>query len=89
MSRKPSWIYTNVPEMKKFLDANGYEYHEFSPYHYRVIGAVAIVDIYPSRMVYNIINIDGVEQRANFQTNMKQSIDIKELKQLLEKGRVL
>lgn len=83
-----SYLDDNVPILMKFCDDNEYIYHEFSRYHYRIAGAVAIVDVYPSRMVHNIISIDGVEQRPNFKKTMKQRIDIQELQHLLERGFV-
>jgi hypothetical protein len=86
--KKPEWLQENVAAITKYCDDNGFVYEKLSPYQYRVYGAVSIVDIYPSRMVYRVWSIDGVEQPVIYHTNMKQQIDLTELKSLLEKGWV-
>jgi hypothetical protein len=54
MSRKkPSWLDSNVPQLITLCEDEGYEYQELSKYHYRIMAATHIIDIWPSRMVYH------------------------------------
>lgn len=89
MSRKkPEWLKQNVKMLMAYCSDHGYPVDVKSPYQYRVFGAVAIVDIYPSRMVYRIWSIDGVEQKPQYHNDMSQQIDLTELEHLLERGWV-
>lgn len=53
---KGNWSY-NYPKVIKFLEDNGYEYHQCDEHgqHLKVMGATTIIDLWPSRMVYHII----------------------------------
>lgn len=85
--RKPTWLVKNTHELHKLCEEKGYEIAQLSPYHYRVLGAVAIVDIFPSRMKYNVLSIEGVEQPMNFRS-MDQQFNKEQVISLLEKGEL-
>ena len=88
MTRKQSFLSTNAPIIKKYCEDNGLEFNLFEHGHYRIFGPVAIVDIWASRMTYRIVNIDGVEQRPIYHHDMRQKINVDQLKQLLDRGWV-
>lgn len=88
MSRKkPEWLEQNLKKLYALCEDRGYEIAELSPYHYRVLGAVAIVDVWPSRMKCNVIQIEDVEQPINV-LELDPQFNKKQVLNLLETGRL-
>lgn len=85
--KKPEWLAQNILALKELCNEKGYEIAEISPYHYRVLGAVAIVDIFPSRMKYCVLSIEGVEQPMDF-LEMDQQFNKEQVLKLLERGKL-
>lgn len=56
----------NYGKLEAYLAKNDIEYEKLSEHHYRVLGAGAIVDIWPSRMTIHIIQTEGVDPNKYF-----------------------
>lgn len=53
--RRGNW-YENYPKVMKYLEKRGLEYVEYSDgQHLKIFGEVAAIDLWPSRMVYHVI----------------------------------
>lgn len=87
MAKKVSWHHSNKPKLEKLCQDEGYETHWFNEYHVRVITGVCIVDIWTPRMKFNVINIDGSEQKSDYR-QLSQRIDIDEVRKLFWTGQL-
>lgn len=87
MSKKPSNHIQNKQSLEKLCEEEGYEIAWLNPYQARVISGVCIVDIWTPRMKYNVLNIDGVEQKAKY-LQMRMKFDKIKVKKLLESGKL-
>lgn len=78
----------NTAKLVAYCELNDYEFEWKSLHQMRIYTGVVIVDIYPSRMVYNVLNIDGAEQRAHFMSDMDQQFNLTQVSNLLSKGKI-
>ncbi len=75
----------NYPKVIDFLKNNGYEYHEFNDgQHLKIFGDACLIDLWPSRMKYHIIQTEGVD--PNDYLSMNIYFSKKQLKKLLQTG---
>ena len=58
--------YANYPALEKWLQENEIEYQQLSPSHYRILGPVAIVDVWPGQMTVHVIQTEGVDPNRYF-----------------------
>ena len=65
--KKPN--YQNYGLLKKFLVTQGLEYVALSPHHYRILGDVAIVDVWPARMTVHVVKTEAVDPNRYFKLN--------------------
>ncbi len=85
MGKTKSNFSYNYPRVVKFLDKNGYDYKVFDSegQHIRILGNTCLVDLWPSKMTYHIIEaefpIDNKYPKLCFQ------FDKSELETLLNK----
>lgn len=73
--------YANYPALEKYLNDNDIEYHMFNAHHYRILGEVAIVDVWPARMTVHIIQTEAVDPNRYFR--MSYNFNQKELDNVL------
>jgi hypothetical protein len=59
-------IYSNYGDLEEFLEKNDIEYHKLASFHYRILGPVALVDIWPGQMTCHIIVTEGVDTPEYF-----------------------
>lgn len=78
---KPKGDHRNCGDMEQWLDDNGIEYEQLSPHHYRILGEVAIVDVWPSRMTVHVIQTESVDPNRYFR--MSPRFDGDELRRVL------
>lgn len=68
--------YSNYLALEKFLDTSDIEYHKLNKHHYRILGDVAIVDVWPARMTVHVIQTEAVDPnryfRLDYDFNAKQ-----------------
>ena len=68
--------YENYDKLEKYLSKNGIEYTKFSPHHYRILGDIAIVDVWPARMTVHVIETESIDPnryfRLSYNFNEKQ-----------------
>ena len=58
--------YSNYGSLEKWLEENDIEYHKLNEHQYRVLGDVAIVDVWPARMTVHVIATEGVDPNRYF-----------------------
>ena len=58
--------YANYDLVEKYLAKNDIEYEKLSPHHYRILGPVAIVDVWPGRMTVHVIQTEAVDPNRYF-----------------------
>lgn len=56
----------NYRALEDYLEANGIEYHKLNEHQYRVLGEVAIVDVWPARMTCHVIQTEAVDPNRYF-----------------------
>ncbi|HVA10622.1 MAG TPA: hypothetical protein VNG32_00450 [Candidatus Dormibacteraeota bacterium] len=56
----------NYAALEKYLADNDIEYEKLSPHQYRILGDVAIVDVWPSRMTVHVIQTESVDPNRYF-----------------------
>ena len=78
--------YSNYKNLEKWLDDNDIEYHKLNEHQYRVLGDVAIVDVWPARMTVHVIATEGVDPNRYFR--LDYNFNSSQLKAVLE-GRSL
>jgi hypothetical protein len=72
----------NYPLVIKYLEDHDIPYEEYNAgQHLRIIGPTALVDLWPSRMKYHILQTENVDPNAYLQLNI--SFDEKELERIL------
>lgn len=81
--KKPERLELNAKALRRFIENEKLEYEKLNLYGYRVFGASAIVDIYPSRMRATIHSIDGVEQSPVKWFNMDFEFNKRQVRELL------
>lgn len=59
-------VYENYDRLEEYLNKNEIEYERLSPSHYRILGPVAIVDIWPGQMTVHVIQTEGVDPNRYF-----------------------
>jgi len=62
--------FTNYAEVEEWLEQNDIEYYKLSEHHYRVLGPVALVDLWPSRMTVNVIQTEAVYPQKFFRMSL-------------------
>lgn len=72
----------NYGALEKWLKDNDIEYHILNPHQYRVLGSVAMVDVWPARMTVHIIATEGVDPNRYFR--LSYHFDGEELRKVLE-----
>lgn len=87
MSRKISFHDQNKAALEQLCAQNGYEIAWLNSYQARVISGTTIVDIWTPRMRYNVLNIDGVYQKAKY-SSMPREFDKDKVGKLLLEGKL-
>lgn len=68
--------YRNYELLDKYLAKNEIEFTKFNGRHYRILGDVAIVDVWPARMAVQVIQTESVGPsgyfRLDYNFNPKQ-----------------
>lgn len=83
MSRSKGNFHYNYPVVMKYLKDNDVVYAEYADgQHLRIMGAVSIIDLWPSRMTYHVIKSEK-PVRADEYRRLNIYADIKELDKLL------
>jgi hypothetical protein len=84
MSKRRGNFDHNYPLVINYLKANDIEYIEYAGgQHLRIMGDVALVDLWPSRMTYHIIESEEAH-RVNEYKRLSLNFDSKELTKILE-----
>ena len=73
--------FENYHRLEKYLADNDIEYEKLSPHHYRILGNVAIVDVWPSRMTVHVIQTESVDPNRYFR--LSYNFNPKELDNVL------
>lgn len=83
MSRKGNF-YHNAPIIHRFLKDNDIPYQEFAGgQHLRIMGATKLVDLWPSRMTYHVIEAEDVISSEEMgYPKLKFNCDVKQLEEL-------
>lgn len=58
--------YANYPALEKYLNSNEIEFEKLSEHHYRILGPVAIVDVWPARMTVHVLQTESVDPNKYF-----------------------
>ena len=82
MSKRPSNYGYNYPRVIDWLDKNEIEYIEYNGgQHLRILGDVSLVDLWPSRMTYHVVESEEASKydyaRLDFKFNAEQLETIK------------
>jgi hypothetical protein len=56
----------NYTELEHFLKKNNIEYVKINEYQYRILGDVALVDVWPARMTVHVIATESVDPNRYF-----------------------
>jgi hypothetical protein len=84
MSKRKGNFEHNYPLVVKYLNDNDVEYIEYANgQHLRIMGDVALVDLWPSRMTYHIVESEEAH-RVNEYKRLSFNFDSKELARILE-----
>ena len=68
MARRATNYHYNYPRVIQYLRDNDIEYFEFNDgQHLRIMGPVAMVDLWPSRMTVHVVVTEGVDPNRYFQ----------------------
>lgn len=59
----------NYAKLEKFLADKDYEYENLTEHQYRILGPVAIVDIWPARMTVHVLQTESVDPNRYFRLN--------------------
>ncbi len=73
--------FANYRLLEKYLEKNDIEYEKLSEHQYRILGPVAIVDVWPSRMTVHVLSTEDVDPNTYFR--MSYYFDEKELTRVL------
>jgi tRNA G37 N-methylase Trm5 len=67
---------SNYKLLEQFLKKKDIEYHKLSEHQYRILGDVAIIDVWPARMTVHVIQTEAVDPnryfRLDYNFNAKQ-----------------
>lgn len=74
--------YANYRKLADYLNENEIEYEQLSPSHFRVLGPVAIVDVWPGQMTVHVLQTEGVDPNRYFR--MDSNFNAKQLDAVLE-----
>lgn len=77
--------YANYPKVKQWLQQKGYEFHEFNNgTHLRILGDGRIVDLWPGRMTYHIVEAeDAIPSSQSGWPQLSRDFNPKELAKIL------
>lgn len=80
-------FYHNYPKVIKFLEDNDVTYHQFDAegQHLRIMGHTAIIDFWPSRMKYHIVESEDAKRTGYY--SLSYYFNEKEFKKLIETGK--
>lgn len=56
----------NYRLLEDWLEKNDIEYHKLNDHQYRILGEVAIVDVWPARMTCHVIQTEAVDPNRYF-----------------------
>lgn len=73
--------HANYQALEKYLNDNEIEYEKLSPHQYRILGDVAIVDVWPARMTCHVIQTESVDPNRYFR--LSYHFNAKELDKVL------
>lgn len=89
MGKKRSAFDTNLPELIKFCEANGYEYERPDPYQFRIYGATHVIDIWPSRMTYHRVKGEVIKAHEPYpRGELDFHFNEAQVKKLIETGEL-
>ena len=74
--------YKNYVDVEKWLDENEIEYIKLNPHQYRIMGDVALIDLWPARMTVHIVATEGVDTNEYFR--LDYYFNPKQLKNVLD-----
>lgn len=81
---KPNRV--NAGLVRHWLTEQGYDWHEFNNgAHFRILGPVAVVDLWPGKMTAHIVMTEGTDHNRYF--SLSYNFRQEELNNLLE-GRL-
>jgi hypothetical protein len=87
MSRRRGNFDHNYPLVIRYLEDNEIEYVEYANgQHLRIMGDVSLVDLWPSRMTYHIVQSEETH-RANEYNRLNINFNESELAEILEGNR--
>ena len=82
MTKRPTNFHHNYPAVTKWLRENDIEFHELNDgLQLRIMGPVAIVDLWPSRMKVHVVATEGVDPNQYF--SLDWNFKPKQLEKLL------
>lgn len=66
--------------LSEWLDENEIEYEKLSVEHYRILGPISIVDVWPSRMTVHVVQTESVDPnryfRLSYRFNPEEMADV-------------
>lgn len=72
--------HTNYKAVEKWLDDNDIEYIKVNEHQYRIMGDLAMIDLWPARMTVHVIATESIDPnryfRINYNFNPQQLKDI-------------
>lgn len=71
----------NYSRLEAWLEENNIEYSLLSPHQYRILGEVALVDVWPARMTVHVLQTESVDPNRYFR--MSYEFHGKELERVL------
>lgn len=63
--------YANYRLLEKYLEENEIDYAKLSPSHFRVLGDVAIVDVWPGQMTVHVVQTEAIDPNRYFRMSYK------------------
>ena len=89
MSKKPSNFWVNQPALIKLLKEMEFPYEELSKYHFRIMGGIHIIDLWPSRMTYHLHAGEVVSAKEPYyKSQLDFEFNKQQVKKLLETGKL-
>lgn len=73
---------SNYKALEKWLKKEQIEYYKLNDHQYRILGDVAIVDVWPARMTCHVIQTEEVDPNKYFRLNYY--FDSKQLNKVLQ-----
>lgn len=68
--------YSNYLALENWLNSEGIEFYKMNEHHFRILGPVALVDVWPARMTVHVIKTEAVDPntyfRLDYEFNYKQ-----------------